>query len=84
MEPASAEAAVSLEPDVDGAASWWGSTMTITPVEPLSLASEYVVSIAEGVRDLAGNPMTEPPPPFDFSTTGRPSCRPSGPGRRSR
>ncbi len=46
--------------------------MIYTPSEPLSLATSYTVSIAPGVEDLAGNRMTDPPPPFDFSTTGPP------------
>ena len=40
--------------------------MIFTPSEPLSLATSYTVSIAPGVEDLAGNPMTDLPPPFDL------------------
>jgi Bacterial Ig-like domain/WD40-like Beta Propeller Repeat len=79
VEPASAESAVSLAPDVAFATSWSGSTLTITPVEPLALASEYVVSVAEGVRDLAGNAMAEPSDPFAFSTVGPPALSSSEP-----
>jgi hypothetical protein len=79
VEAASAEAAVSLTPDVETAASWSGSTLTITPVEPLSLASEYVVIIAAGVRDAAGNEMSEIPPPFTFLTVGAPALAESNP-----
>ena len=62
-----------IEPAVDGAVSWSGSTMRITPADPLELETAYAVTIAEGIRDLAGNRMTEPPPPFEFVTAGRPS-----------
>ena len=68
-----AEAALRLEPDVDGAASWTGSTMTFTPDDALALESSYAVSLAPGVRDLAGNEMDELPEPFTFETAGRPT-----------
>jgi hypothetical protein len=73
VEPGSAEEAVRIEPAVAGAVSWSGSTMRITPADPLELETTYAVTIAAGIRDLAGNPMTEPPPPFEFVTAGRPS-----------
>jgi Bacterial Ig-like domain len=79
VDPASAEAAVAIEPAVAGAVSWSGSTMRITPGDPLELETEYAVTIAEGIRDLAGNRMTEPPPPFEFVTAGRPSLVASAP-----
>jgi hypothetical protein len=79
VDAASAEAAVTLTPDVETAASWSGSTLTITPVEPLSLASEYVVTVAAGVRDVAGNVMSEPPDPFAFLTVGAPALADSSP-----
>jgi hypothetical protein len=73
VTPESAEEAVRIEPAVAGAVSWSGSTMRFTPADPLELETEYAVTIAEGIRDLAGNRMTEPPPPFEFVTAGRPS-----------
>ena len=73
VEPESAEEAVRIEPAVAGAVSWSGSTMRITPADPLELETAYAVTIAAGIRDLAGNRMTEPPPPFEFVTAGRPS-----------
>ena len=73
VEPESAEEAVRIEPAVTGAVSWSGSTMRITPADPLELETAYAVTIAAGIRDLAGNRMTEPPPPFEFVTAGRPS-----------
>lgn len=68
-----AEAAVRVDPGVSGAASWSGSTMIFTPDEALDLESSYTVSLAAGVRDLAGNEMAELPPPFSFRTAGRPT-----------
>ena len=53
--------------------------MIFTPGEPLELATSYVVSIAAGVEDLAGNRMTEPPDPFTFETTGPPEVVESEP-----
>jgi hypothetical protein len=79
VEAAGAEAAVSLTPDVDTAASWSGSTLTITPVEPLSLDAEYTVTVADGVRDLAGNAMSQAVEPFAFATVGPPALAESSP-----
>jgi hypothetical protein len=73
VETDAAEAALLVEPDVTGAASWSGSTMIFTPDEPLSLDTAYTVSLAPGVRDLAGNEMDELPPSFAFETAGRPT-----------
>ncbi len=72
VEQASAVDALSIEPAVEGTVSWSGTVMIYTPSEPLSLATSYTVSIAPSVADLAGNRMTDPPPPFVFSTTGPP------------
>ncbi|HUH17020.1 MAG TPA: Ig-like domain-containing protein [Methylomirabilota bacterium] len=73
-EPVREDAAASLEidPEVTGTVSWSGSTMIFTPSQPLELETSYTVSIGRGVRDLAGNEMTELPPPFTFETSGRP------------
>ncbi len=79
VDAASAEGAISMSPDVETAASWSGSTLTITPVEPLALASEYVVTVAAGVRDVAGNAMSEAPEPFAFLTVGAPALADSIP-----
>ena len=72
IEMASASGAIELEPTVEGSVSWSGSTMIFTPREPLALLTTYTVTIGEGIRDLAGNPMTDPPAPFTFETTGPP------------
>ena len=73
VEADGAAAAVSLEPSVPGSVSWSGTTMIFTPDEPLEVETEYAVVIGPGVRDLAGNEMTELPRAFTFVTAGRPS-----------
>lgn len=72
VETASAVDALSIEPPVEGSVSWSGSVMIFTPDQTLALARAYTVSVAAGVVDLAGNRMTEAPPPFSFETTGPP------------
>jgi len=69
----SAIAALQIQPPVAGAASWSGTTMTFTPAESLALDTAYEVTIADGVLDLAGNAMATLPPPFAFTTAGRPT-----------
>ena len=73
VETDAAEAALRVDPAVSGAASWSGSTMIFTPDEALDLEAEYSVTLAPGVRDLAGNEMAELPPAFAFETAGRPT-----------
>ena len=72
VDHASAERAVRIEPEVAGSASWSGSTMIFTPEAPLEPAAAYRVTVERGVRDLAGNRMSEIPPPFSFETAGPP------------
>ena len=69
----SATAALLLQPAVEGAVSWSGSTLIFTPRDPLELETSYAVSVGDGVRDMVGNEMQEAPPPFEFVTAGRPS-----------
>lgn len=70
---------VSLEPTVTGSVSWSGTTMIFTPSDPLELDTAYTLQIASGIRDLAGNEMTDPPDPFAFETSGRPTLMSSDP-----
>ena len=79
VEIESAEEAVRLEPAVEAAVSWSGSTMIVTPDDPLELETAYTVTVAPGVRDPAGNEMTDVPPPFEFETAGRPTLAGSSP-----
>ncbi|MGH2417854.1 MAG: Ig-like domain-containing protein, partial [Candidatus Limnocylindria bacterium] len=72
VDLASAEAAFSIEPAVEGAFSWSGTTMTFTPAERLPLETAFEVVVGPGIRDEAGNAMQQPGPPFSFVTVGRP------------
>jgi hypothetical protein len=65
--------AVHLEPAVPGAISWSGSTMIMTPADPLELETAYTVTVDAGIEDVAGNAMTDVPAPFEFRTAGRPT-----------
>ena len=73
VEPDTASAALSLDPEVNGGVSWSGSTMIFTPSDPLALETDYRLEMRAGVRDLSGNEMSELPPPFEFRTAGRPT-----------
>lgn len=73
VEQQTAARALSIDPAVDGAVSWSGSTMIFTPRDPLELDTEYTVTVGEGISDLAGNAIAELPPTFTFRTAGRPS-----------
>ena len=75
----SAADAVQLEPAVEGAVSWSGSTMILTPDDPLDLETAYTLTVSPGVLDLAGNEMSDVPPPFEFETAGRPALANSTP-----
>ncbi len=79
VDPASAEAAVAISPVTSAAASWSGSTLIITPNEPLALETDYTVSIGSGVSDRAGNEMDDTPAPFEFTTVGRPALEVAAP-----
>jgi hypothetical protein len=73
VQTASAEGAVEILPATPAASSWSGTTLTITPDEPLELDTEYRVTIATGILDLAGNEMSDDPEPFEFTTVGPPA-----------
>jgi hypothetical protein len=79
VDQESAVAALRVEPAVEGATSWSGSTLTFTPTEPLELETDYLVTVAPGVQDLNGNVMEEGPEPFAFATVGRPRLAGSDP-----
>ena len=68
----SAEAAFAMQPATEGAFSWSAATVTFTPDERLPLETEFVVRIGPGVRDAAGNMMSEPAE-LDFVTVGHPT-----------
>ncbi len=79
VDHASAEAAFSIDPTIDGSFSWSGTTLTFTPADPLPLDAEFRVTIAAGVRDRAGNAMSDPAQPFAFATVGSPRVVASNP-----
>jgi hypothetical protein len=72
VDHASAEAALDVEPRVEGATSWGGTTLIFTPAEPLPLETRFEVTVDAGVVDRAGNRSTDPAPAFSFETAGRP------------
>jgi hypothetical protein len=75
----SAEAAFSVDPIIDGAFSWSGNTLTFTPALRLPLETDFVVTIAPGVRDPAGNVQQEASE-LAFVTVGHPTVVASQPG----
>jgi hypothetical protein len=74
----SAEAAFAIQPATEGAFSWSAATVTFTPDERLPLETEFVVRIGPGVRDAAGNVMSEPAD-LAFVTVGHPTIVASEP-----
>lgn len=72
IDTESATDAVRVDPAVEGSLNWSGSVLIFTPRQALDLATTYIVSVEPGLRDLAGNEMTELPDPFTFETTGLP------------
>lgn len=73
VDHASAEAAFTVDPPLDGSFSWSGTTLTFTPTDPLPLESAFTLAIAAGVVDVAGNPTTAATEPFAFTTVGSPT-----------
>jgi hypothetical protein len=53
---------------IDGELVVDGATATITPSAPLSLLSEYQVSLAGDITDEQGNGLSSPPYTWSFST----------------
>jgi hypothetical protein len=71
VDHASAEGSFSTEPAIDGSFSWSGTTLTFTPTGPLPLDTRFRVVVGPGVRDRAGNVMSDSAP-FAFATVGSP------------
>ena len=78
VDHASAEAAFSMEPDVDGSFSWSGATLVFTPDERLPLDTAFVASVGASVRDAAGNQMQDGAQ-LAFTTVGNPTVVASQP-----
>ena len=79
VDQTSAERALTIRPALDGALSWSGTTLTFTPAAPLPLETAFEVRVGAGVRDEAGNRMTQAATPFRFQTAGRPELVESEP-----
>jgi hypothetical protein len=78
VDHGSAEAAFSIKPVIDGEFSWSGNVLIFTPAQRLPLETEFAITIAEGVRDAAGNDMDQPGR-LAFVTVGNPTVVASQP-----
>ena len=78
MNRASAEAAFSITPDINGAFSWNANsrTLTFTSARPLDPGTTYFVAVDSSAGDMAGNTMAAPTT-FQFSTA---AASGTGPG----
>ena len=83
VEAASGEAALRIDPAVEGSFSWAGRTLTFTPSERLPLETAFTVRVLPGIRDTAGNAMDQEPEPFAFETVGNPTVIGSQPEDRA-
>jgi len=79
VDEAGAEAAFRIEPAIPGSFSWSGTAMTFTPTQRLPLRSTFLVRVAAGVRDRAGNAMPVAAAPFQFETVGSPTVTATNP-----
>ena len=74
----SAESAFAIQPATAGAFSWSAATLIFTPADRLPLETNFVVRIGAGVRDAAGNSMSQPSQ-LAFVTVGHPTVVSSQP-----
>ena len=72
VRTATAEARFHIEPAVDGAFTWDGSTAIFTPSKKLPADSDFTISIAPGIEDLAGNVDEVGLQAWVFRTVGAP------------
>ena len=79
VELASASDAFTIEPAVAGSFSIAGSVLTFSPHDRLPIDTTFALHVASGVRDLAGNAMSQPSAPFSFATVGHPAVVSSDP-----
>ena len=84
MNNLAVEAAITIDPFVEGEFSWFGTERTFTPDSNLDEATLYTITIDTGAVDLAGNPLAEDyvwsfttegmigsdQPPVDLGTAG--------------
>jgi methionine-rich copper-binding protein CopC len=79
VELGSASDAFVVEPAVAGTFSLAGSVLTFSPDDRLPIETTFTVRVEPGVRDLAGNTMSQASPPFAFATVGHPAVVSSDP-----
>lgn len=72
VKPATAEARFRIDPVVDGAFSWNGSTAIFTPSRKLPQDTTFTISITPGTEDLEGNIDTAGLEEWIFATVGPP------------
>ncbi len=75
MDRTSTEGAFSISPTIDGALAWSGTTLLFMPAYPLSIGTQYTVSIGTGSTDLSGNPL-ESTYMWQFTTSSIPDIIP--------
>lgn len=66
VDHASAEGAFRIEPSVEGALSWDGTTLSFTPKNPFAFQTTYRATVAPGVKSVRGLDSREA---FTFSFT---------------
>ena len=72
VRPATAEARFQIDPVVDGAFTWNGSTAIFTPSRKLPQDTTFTISIAPGTEDLLGNIDPTGLEEWRFATVGPP------------
>ena len=72
VRTATAESRFQIDPVVDGAFTWNGSTAIFTPSQKLPQDTTFTISIAPGVEDLEGNVDPAGLDAWTFATVGPP------------
>lgn len=72
VRPSTAEARFRIDPVVDGAFTWNGSTAIFTPSRKLPQDTTFTISIAPGTEDLEGNIDPTGLEEWTFATVGPP------------
>ena len=69
MDQPTVEQRLKVSPSVDGKFHWNGTTMLFTPNKPLTVGTQYNVTLAGGAASLLGRPLAHP---LAWSFTPRP------------
>jgi hypothetical protein len=72
VKPATVEASFHIDPAVDGAFAFHGSTAIFTPSQKLPADTSFTIRVDPGVQDLAGNVDQVGLDAWDFRTVGPP------------